>query len=396
VTPVFAHSRRDGVLVALAAAQGLLGAAFALRPSVLLAAVWALGICWSANTISHNHLHNPLFTRRWMNRALSLYLTVLLGIPQRLWKVKHAWHHAGEPRRGLAWRSAWNPVEAGLLAATWSAAAMLVPEFFVLYFLPAYGAGLLLCSVQGHFEHARSGTHGTSCYGWAYNVFWFNDGHHAEHHREPRRHWTQLTRAADSTESRYAPLLRWLELVADWVNHAQARALVMLERIALRARPLQRFLLERHERALRSLLEKFDSRSIERAAIVGGGLFPRTALVLRRLLPRAELVVIDSSAQNIERAQRFLEAEGHAGHGVGFVHRSFTPSDRQQFDLVVIPLGYRGDRASLYAPAGRARLLVHDWLWRVRGDAGALVSLLLLKRVNLVTGQSPPSREATS
>ena len=31
------------------------------------------------------------------------------------------------------------------------------------------------------------------------------------------------------------------------------------------------------------------------------------------------------------------------------------------------------------------KVLIHDWIWRRRGDASAIVSPLLLKRVNLVS-----------
>jgi hypothetical protein len=55
--------------------------------------------------------------------------------------------------------------------------------------MPGYLAGLGLCLLQGHFEHA-GGT--TSHYGWLYNRLFFNDGYHVEHHRRPGIHWTQL------------------------------------------------------------------------------------------------------------------------------------------------------------------------------------------------------------
>jgi hypothetical protein len=49
-----------------------------------------------------------------------------------------------------------------------------------------------------------------------------------------------------------------------------------------------------------------------------------------------------------------------------------------------VPLALHGDRAKVYAnPPGR-RCLVHDWIWNRRGVASAVVSPLLLKRVNLV------------
>jgi hypothetical protein len=114
-------------------------------------------------------------------------------------------------------------------------------------------------------------------------------------------------------------------------------------------------------------------------AIVGGGLFPRTALVLRAFLPEARLTVIDRSAAHLEEARPWLE-----GGAVEWVHGAFDPGRHAGFDLVVVPLAYRGDRAVLYRRPPAPALIVHDWLWRRRG-AGAVVSGLLLKRLNLVS-----------
>jgi hypothetical protein len=52
-------------------------------------------------------------------------------------------------------------------------------------------------------------------------------------------------------------------------------------------------------------------------------------------------------------------------------------------DLTIIPLAFVGDRAAIYQAPPTSAVLVHDWLWRPRGRS-ALVSLLLLKRINLV------------
>jgi hypothetical protein len=52
-------------------------------------------------------------------------------------------------------------------------------------------------------------------------------------------------------------------------------------------------------------------------------------------------------------------------------------------DLVVFPLAFVGDRSALYRDPPAPIMLVHDWIWRRRG-ASAMVSLVLLKRLNLV------------
>src|SRR5207247_6824270 len=85
--------------------------------------------------------------------------------------------------------------------------------------------------------------------------------------------------------------LRWLDCIA----------LDTLERLVLRSRVLQRFVLRTHGRALRDLVAHLPP--VHRIAIVGGGLFPRSALILRSLLPAAEITIIDGNRANLDRAR---------------------------------------------------------------------------------------------
>ena len=91
---------------------------------------------------------------------------------------------------------------------------------------------------------------------------------------------------ADHVTSRWSPMLRWLKRVAAWANSLQAWFLEQLERWALCSSALQRFTPDRHERAFRALLPALRNRPLHRVGIVGGGLFPRTVMVLGRLQTR--------------------------------------------------------------------------------------------------------------
>src|SRR5262245_41499155 len=93
---VLRHSRWDALLITLAAGHGL------LLLCVPAAPVIALGVWWNSNTISHHFLHTPFFRARSLNRLFSCYLSVLLGIPQTLWRQRHLAHHADVPCR-LKW-----------------------------------------------------------------------------------------------------------------------------------------------------------------------------------------------------------------------------------------------------------------------------------------------------
>jgi hypothetical protein len=353
---ILRQSRWDALLVALAAAQGVL---LVLAPA---APVIALGLWWNSNTVAHNFIHRPFFRGRMLNRLFALYQSVLLGIPQSLWRDRHLAHHAGVVWR---WRITWDfLVEVGLVLGLWAFLLVRHPEFFVGVYLPAYVAGLGLCWLHGYYEHAR-GT--TSHHGRLYNLLFFNDGYHVEHHDHPGTHWTELPRrAAPGTPvSRWPAVLRWLD----------GLTLETLERWVLHSRCLQDFVLKRHERAFRRLLSGLPA--VRRVGIVGGGLFPRTYLICRRLLPRAELVVIDASAANLRTAQAFVPDK------ITVIHDWYDPARHNDFDLLVIPLAFVGDRAALYRRPPAPAVLIHDWLWR-RHRPGVVVSLLLCKRLNLV------------
>ncbi len=503
---VWRFSRWDALLVALTVAHGV---TLALWPA---APVIAVGVWWNANTIAHNFIHRPFFRSAAMNRLFSAALSVLLGIPQALWRDRHLAHHAGVPWRLRVSRQL--AAETSLVAMLWAVLAWSHPHFFLLAYVPGYLIGLGLCAAQGYWEHAAG--EATSHYGFLYNLLCFNDGFHVEHHADPAAHWTVLPGriSAGGQSSRWPALLRWLEVPP----------LEALERLVLRSPTLQQFVLRCHRRALRSLLEH--APPVRHAVIVGGGLYPRTALILRELLPSARLTIIDCNRRNLETARGLIE--GDIGGGVigdvEFRHQSFTVTragsslppnplprspkreydrgsvthsvaddssslppnplprspkreynrgsvthsvagdgsssppnplpgspmreydrgsdrvadgsssrpnplpgspmreydhgsvtravagssrppnplpgspireydrcsvthsdadDGDDFDLTVIPLCLEGDRAAIYLHPPSSIVLVHDWIWRPRGK-GAVVSVLLLKRINLV------------
>jgi hypothetical protein len=353
---VLRHSRRDALLVVLAFAHGAVLLALPCLPVV------ALGLWWNSNTIAHNAIHNPFFRSPRLNAAFALYESVLLGVPQSVWRGRHLAHHAG---------TTWRPrltrrlvLETMLVLTLWAVLLVGWPAFFLTAYAPGYLLGLALCWLHGHFEHHR-GT--VSHHGAIYNTLFFNDGCHVEHHERPGLHWTRLpqrTRAGVPT-SRWPAVLRWLDLVS----------LEGLERLVLRSPRLQRFMLARHEAAFRRLLP--DLAGANRVTIVGGGLFPRTLLVLRGLLPAAHFTVLDRDAENLRLAGSFITGD------VEFLHAAYHPDLVRQADVVVFPLAFCGDRGEIYRDPPAPVVVLHDWLWRRRGK-GAVVSLLLLKRLNLV------------
>lgn len=354
--------RQDLSFVALAAVHGAVVLAAPFAPLI------ALGVWWNSNTIAHNFIHRPFFRAAPANRLFALMQTALLGIPQTLWRQRHLAHHADVP-----WRFQWSwglGIEVGLILTVWAIMAVRMPTLFVEAYVPGYLTGLLLCGMHGYFEHA-GGT--TSCYGRFYNRVCFNDGFHHEHHAWPGVHWSDLPgrRSAKAQVSRWPPLLRWLDVFS----------LNGLERLVLRSAHLQTFVLTAHRRAMTKVLT--GAPPIRRVLIVGGGLFPRSALVLRQLLPDASLVIVDAEQAHLDSARALLDGQ-HAERAIEYRHGTFITGDAcPGVDLLVVPLAFRGDRQSLYANPPTPLLLVHDWCWCLRGQ-GCLVSMWLLKRLNLV------------
>ena len=355
-TAILRHSNRDAVLVVLAAVYGVL---LLTMPSALLIAV---GLWWTANTVAHNFIHLPFFRARGANLVFSAYLSLLLGLPQTLWRARHLAHHADR-----AFQVRWSRrlgFEIALVATLWVCLAGLGTRFFFGTWLPGWIGGLLLCTLQGHYEHVR-GT--VSHYSAIYNLAFFNDGYHVEHHARPGLHWTALPAhaRADATRSRWPAVLRWAELFQ----------LEALERMVLRSAWLQRFVVERHQRAFERLIARVGA--VDSVTIVGGGLFPRTALVLRQLLPNARLTIIDQSAENIERARPYLKGD------VRWIHAAYSFEQCERADLLIVPLAFIGERRVFYRHPPARAVAIHDWIWHRHPD-GFDISLLLLKRLNLV------------
>lgn len=351
----------DATFVGLSIAHAALLLAF---PSIPLVAI---GLWWNANTIAHNFIHRPFFRSRRLNRIYSAYLSLVLGFPQRLWRSRHLSHHA-DVRHRVRWTTPLL-IEIGLVLGLWAVLAVVAPRVFLTVYLPGWAIGLALCQVHGYYEHA----HGTrSYYGRLYNLLLFNDGFHVEHHRRPVDHWTAHSDAdrVDDRPSRWPPVLRWIE------DRSPARSfLTGLERLVLRSPLLQRFVLRTHERAFRRLLSH--AAAVRSVTVVGGGLFPRTALILKRVMPESRVTIVDGQPEHLAIARAFV------GPSATLAHATFDPAATCDADLLVVPLAFEGDRRQVYDRPPAPVVLVHDWLWSPRGRS-VVISWLLLKRLNLI------------
>ncbi len=247
----FAHSALDGWLVILAIFQfaillftvicfGHVSYWITLGSAVVSAAL----LCTNYFTIGHNFVHNPFFTSKTGNSLFSCFNSILIGAPVTLHRYYHFNHHrydnapidsktgergdigstyrfgqttgSEEPLLRYALLSYFrNDVpylvrlalkkrhHGQMMADALSIALFLsimgwlnLPGLLFVYF-PLWFVGNVATQAQNYLEH-HGGIAGdrhrnaVSCYSRWYNLIWFNNGYHQEHHLRPQVHWTRL------------------------------------------------------------------------------------------------------------------------------------------------------------------------------------------------------------
>jgi fatty acid desaturase len=271
---LLAHAPQDLALVAVAIAGAAMlpvallawreGETIAL---VCLFVVQAAIICTNYQCVSHNFVHNEFFASTWLNTAFSMLNSVALGFPQTVFKQHHLNHHrynnAPYARDGVSpgdlsslhrysktpggtegflRYSLLSPLRADIptyvrhalrrrdglrlaldcaaLLGVMAALAFASASFFLFFYLPLIFFGHVLTYAEGYFEHNKGvpgdpRRNAVSCYGRAYNILWFNNGYHQEHHCFPHIHWTEIP----SVRNLMLPELdRRVVRGAHWVN----------------------------------------------------------------------------------------------------------------------------------------------------------------------------------
>jgi fatty acid desaturase len=205
---------------------------------------YSVSIGWNINSVSHNFVHNPFFTSNLLNRAFSVMQSLALGFSQVAYDAVHTRHHRGNSDRKddtgdtIDWvsiyrhshdhddaESVWAYTFLSFMRddpmaiikelrvrseseARWgkfeivSFMTLYLVMFFVnwkfmLFFIPFYYFGHCLSYLNGYYLHYGGDTEqpiawGVSSYDKLYNLIWFNNGYHAEHHFRPKMHWTLM------------------------------------------------------------------------------------------------------------------------------------------------------------------------------------------------------------
>lgn len=274
-TKVFAHSRLDSLLVLTALVQcdilvyGVVSFGTVPRSlSLVLGLVSVFLVCTNFQCVAHNYIHNPFFTRKSWNLAFGMFNSLLVGGPQSLFRLHHMNHHKynndfPDPKTGTTrdesstWRHGEPPkheesliryallgyfrtdfgllmrevkrkglettyrLELATLLASIAAMALVNPAGVIGFYLPVWLFGNIAAQAQNYLEHhgaipGNRKTDSVSSYGALYNLIWFNNGYHQEHHYRPQIHWTQVRelRAAlpAETERRVVKGAHWFNL----------------------------------------------------------------------------------------------------------------------------------------------------------------------------------------
>ena len=191
--------------------------------------------------VMHNFIHTPFFKRRNLNRFYEVLCSISAVQSFTASKIQHMAHHkyandivdftSGQTkdptstyRHGVCGKhesflsySLLSPlrelieareyfgrmqvrgrisVEIGAIFLYLGLMALYNWRYFLFFVLIIYVSQILICA-QNYCEHfgAMPGNRmadSVSCYGRLYNIIWFNNGYHQEHHYRPGVHWTRL------------------------------------------------------------------------------------------------------------------------------------------------------------------------------------------------------------
>lgn len=236
---MYKHHRLDAILSLISLLQiSLLILPFVVDVStsqlILLILINLFLIGTNYQCVAHNFIHNPFFKSTFLNQAFSVLNSLCLGIPESVYRIHHLEHHRhnnnpakdesstyrygknGEEENIFLYstlgvmrtdlvslyktamkQSSLVHVELLSLSLFIAGLSFLNWKLFLGYVLTSYVFGQVFALWENYCEHHHADFNdrkrdSVSCYNSIYNIVWFNNGYHQEHHFSPTIHWTKI------------------------------------------------------------------------------------------------------------------------------------------------------------------------------------------------------------
>jgi len=193
------------------------------------------------------------------------------------------------------------------------------------------------------------------------------------------------------------------------LRHLYCHALNVLEYTTMNIPFIRDWVLAVHHSAFQRLLR---GCRYNRILVVGGGIYPRTAIIMKSLYPHAQITIQDKSRESLKIAEAYLQRT-HQELNISYLHKEYIlslPATTQYSteystvpattcgtnittvtttlttasqDLVICPLAFQSISTSrpIHVMYTRVR---HCWIWEhTDSKKTTLVSYLLLKKLVL-------------
>lgn len=249
---LFRYSGWDGFPVAITLFQLLLnfGLAATWESRPFLSNLWLYPLClllfwYNALVSTHNFVHTPWFSSRFLNRCYAIVNSTNLGTPITHYRLIHSNHHqygndrqnaqghtqdhsstfaygkkgqsenvirycalailrdnlsetfrqVNQQNRASSLRLQLH-LETGACVIVAIGYLLLSWQFLVFFAIPIFYFGWCLTYLANYYEHFGASpedqyANSASYYGWLYNLLFCNEGYHQEHHLRPQVHWSQ-------------------------------------------------------------------------------------------------------------------------------------------------------------------------------------------------------------
>ena len=169
----------------------------------------------------------------------------------------------------------------------------------------------------------------------------------------------------------------------------------VVERIIMNIPFLRDWILYTHESAIRQLFSS-EEQAPQRIVVIGGGIFPRTAIIMKKLFPESQIIIQDMNEGSLKLAENYLRKTNNEGNIYyfnsmydGTVHGTKNGSAYGNCSgsiygtIMVFPLAFRGMSINSKSPY---KTVKHCWIWENEPCVKqCIVSYFLMKKVIIPT-----------